>query len=100
MLVVAHSRDVYNDGIIASVMGEVMHRRQFLQATSLAVATASMSSSGRARAAGIAERYAAVTPGRYLSDLKTLAKVEDKKVFTEGPCCDRSGNVFFTNTQA
>lgn len=51
-------------------------------------------------AAGIADRYAQITPGRYLSELKTLAKVVAPKVFTEGPCCDRRGNVFFTNTQA
>ena len=28
-----------------------------------------------------------------------LAKVEDKKVFTEGPAVDRAGNVFFTNVR-
>lgn len=51
-------------------------------------------------AAGIADRYGKLKPGRYLSELKTLAKVEAPKVFTEGPCCDRAGNVFFTNTSA
>lgn len=82
-----------------------LSRRRFVVAGSAAIAggsilSGSSASSSRARAAGIAERYAALRSGRYLSDLRTLAKVEAKKVFTEGPCCDRAGNVFFTNTQA
>jgi gluconolactonase len=54
----------------------------------------------RAVAAGIADRYAKITPGGHLGDLRTLATVEAPKVFTEGPCCDRAGHVFFTNTVA
>src|SRR5688500_15372713 len=49
---------------------------------------------------GIADQYAGLDSASYLGDLTVVAKVEDQKIFTEGPCCDRSGNVFFTNTEA
>src|SRR5688500_14575391 len=75
-----------------------MHRRDFLK-TAAAISATTLQLRP-ARAAGIADRYAGLASERYLRDLKTLAKVEDRKVFTEGPCCDRAGNVFFTNTQA
>ena len=52
------------------------------------------------QAAGIADHYAGLDTSRYLGELKVLAKVEDQKIFTEGPCCDRAGNVYFTNTEA
>ena len=75
-----------------------MQRRDFLKgaaAGSLACLGAMQS-----RAAGIADRYEGLPTEKYLGDLKTLAKVDDAKVFTEGPCCDRAGNVYFTNTAA
>ncbi len=75
-----------------------MQRRDFLRATA-ALSIASMWAD-HAEAAGIADQYAGLATERYLRDLKTVAKVEDSKIFTEGPCCDRAGNVFFTNTQA
>lgn len=82
-----------------------LSRRRFVASASAAFAGGAIlgglsTSPSRARAAGIADRYAALRPGRYLGELRTLAKVEAKKVFTEGPCCDRAGNVYFTNTQA
>jgi gluconolactonase len=73
-----------------------MHRRQFLTA----VAATGAASLLRSRSASAAADYSGVTPGTYLSDLKTLATVEAPKIFTEGPCCDRSGIVYFTNTAA
>lgn len=72
-----------------------MQRRTFLQSAAMGVAAIS---STTVRAAGIADRYAALKTGRYLGELKALAEVDDPKGFTEGPCCDRAGTVFFTNT--
>lgn len=75
-----------------------MQRRDFLKA---AAASSLMTVCSRhTQAAGIADQYEGLATEKYLGELKTLAKVEDRKVFTEGPCCDRAGNVFFTNTQA
>ena len=75
-----------------------MRRRQFLKTTATAALAASACSS--IRAAGIAARYEGLATERYLSDLKTVAKVTGPEIFTEGPCCDRAGNVYFTNTAA
>jgi gluconolactonase len=49
---------------------------------------------------GLSAEYAALSASDYLGEVKLLATVPSKKVFTEGPCCDRAGNVFFTNTEA
>lgn len=78
-----------------------MQRRQFVQTAAVAaVAAATGPLASPAQAAGIADRYAGLDSDRYLGELTTVAKVADRKVFTEGPCCDRSGVVFFTNTEA
>jgi len=74
-----------------------MRRRQFLQTSVVAALAAAVRPT---RAAGIAARYEGLATDRYLSDLKTVAKVTGPKVFTEGPCCDHAGNVYFTNTEA
>src|SRR5262245_12584123 len=75
-----------------------MRRRQFLKTTAAAALSAAICT--RARAAGIAVRYEGLATDSYLSDLKTVAKVSGPEIFTEGPCCDRAGNVYFTNTAA
>jgi gluconolactonase len=81
-----------------------MRRREFLQATVALAAGCGASpvaiAADVAIAAGIAEKYVGLDTERYLTDLKVLTKVVDRKVFTEGPCCDRSGNVYFTNAEA
>ena len=51
-------------------------------------------------AAGVADEYVGLDSSRYLSDLKVLAKVENSKVFTEGPAADAHGNLYFTNVAA
>ena len=51
-------------------------------------------------AAGVADQYAGLKSKNYLSDLKILATVKDKKIFTEGPAVDAHGNLFFTNVPA
>jgi gluconolactonase len=33
----------------------------------------------------------------YLGEMEILTRIEDEKVFTEGPAVDRAGNVYFTN---
>ena len=61
------------------------------------IAWVAMASS--AQSAGISEQYDSLQTDRYVGELKVVAKVSERKVFTEGPCCDRAGNVFFTNTE-
>jgi gluconolactonase len=73
-----------------------MHRRTFLAATTAAGLGALI----HPKSVEAAADYSGVKPGSYLTDLKTLATVEAPKVFTEGPCCDRRGTVYFTNTAA
>lgn len=76
-----------------------MKRREFLHATATVAGLTLLGSSRETQAAGIADQYANLDSSKYLGELKTLAKVEDTKIFTEGPCCDRAGNVYFTNTE-
>lgn len=76
-----------------------MRRRAFLQSTVGLVATTGWLQRP-VGAAGIADRYAKLTPGKYLGELKVLCEVDDPKGFAEGPCCDRAGTVYFTNTHA
>src|SRR5262245_47440529 len=76
-----------------------MLRRRFIQAAAC-FAVPSMLPTTATRAAGIADRYSKRTTGFYLGKLKTLTEVDDPEGFTEGPCCDRAGTVFFTNTHA
>lgn len=75
-----------------------MQRRDFLRAVAAGAVAAHLARP--ARAAGVAGQYPGSEPGKYVSGLRVLTKVPGEKVFTEGPCCDRAGNVFFTNTRA
>ena len=75
--------------------GHHKSRRQFLQTTSGAVAALSIGTF--AQAAGISGQYAGLKSGKFLGELKTVATVEDRKVFLEGPAVDGGGDVFFTN---
>jgi gluconolactonase len=75
-----------------------MQRRDFLATLGLTLAMAARPATSRA--AGIADQYANLASDRYLGPPKVLAKVTDEKVFTEGPCCNRAGEVYFTNTAA
>jgi gluconolactonase len=75
-----------------------MQRRRFLQSFATAAACSVFVPGGQfVPAAETADRYAGLKRGRYLGELKSLVTVGGPKVFTEGPCCDRAGNVFFTN---
>ena len=73
-----------------------MHRRTFLTAAAAAGAASLLRSKRLVAAAD----YSGVKTGSYLTDLTTLATVEAPKIFTEGPCCNRAGTVYFTNTEA
>jgi gluconolactonase len=77
-----------------------MKRRVFVQTVAIGTLAASLAArSHGAEASGISALYEGLETSKYLGELKTLAKVNDTKVFTEGPCCDRAGNVYFTNTE-
>ncbi|MBC8326279.1 MAG: SMP-30/gluconolactonase/LRE family protein [Verrucomicrobia subdivision 3 bacterium] len=71
-----------------------LSRRKFLQTSS---ATAAFAIHTPARAAGISGQYAGLKSGKFLGEVKTLATVEDRKVFLEGPAVGADGDVFFTN---
>ena len=77
-----------------------MQRCKFLQVAGLAAFTASLETDASleiAAAVEPADRYSGLKPGKFLGAAKSLVSVEGPKVFTEGPCCDRAGNVYFTN---
>ncbi len=76
-------------------------RRTFFRAA--AVAGAALACSSQRIVVAEAEgrqRYDGLNTDKYLGKVDVLAKVEDTKVFTEGPAADRDGNVFFTNVAA
>jgi gluconolactonase len=76
-----------------------MSRRDAL--VKIGAASALVGTCGRfGSAAGVADDYAGLKSNQYLSDQKTLAKVEDEKIFTEGPAADAHGNLYFTNVPA
>lgn len=43
------------------------------------------------------QRYQGLKSDRYLGPVEVLTKIEDTKIFTEGPAADAHGNVYFTN---
>ncbi len=80
-----------------------MSRRTFLKGVAsagVALTAGSTFPVARAHAAANADKYAGLATEKYLGDVQVLTKVEDQKVFTEGPAADRAGNLFFTNTAA
>jgi len=72
-------------------------RRTFL--TGSAAAAISAGFSQRVFAGVGASRYKGLDSAKYLGDVRVETKVVDDKIFTEGPACDRAGNLFFTNTR-
>jgi gluconolactonase len=78
--------------------GFTVTRRAFLGSTTAGIAAAALTSA-QLRAAP-SDRYQGLSTDKYLGKVEVVAKVEDEKVFTEGPAVDRAGNVFFTNTMA
>jgi len=74
-------------------------RRAFLHTA--AAAAGGLLISGRrsryAQAAAKEDRYAGLDSDRYLGKAESVARIEDRKVFTEGPAVDRAGQVYFTN---
>jgi gluconolactonase len=73
-----------------------INRRRFLHASTAAVVGCSLTRSSVVFASA-ADRYAGLDTDHFLGKVKVLAKVEDEKVFTEGPAADGKGNLFFTN---
>lgn len=41
--------------------------------------------------------YDALNSDKYLSEYEVVTRIEDERVFTEGPAVDREGNIYFTN---
>ena len=79
--------------------GELVSRRDVLGRTGLLTAASVGILSGRTANAAALD-YAGLSTDDYLEPVRTLAKVEDDEVFTEGPAVDRRGDVFFTNVPA
>lgn len=78
----------------------MMQRRRFLQALTAATLLPVVAPPACVVAAAEpADRYAGLKRGKYLGEWKSLAALTGPKIFTEGPCCDRAGNVFFTNAE-
>jgi gluconolactonase len=86
-----------------SKSGLAFTRRQLLRAAAASAAIGALTSEFPRVAAAEADgrqRYEGLSTDKYLGKVEVLAKVEDTKVFTEGPAVDRAGNVFFTNVPA
>src|SRR5687767_9346023 len=73
-------------------------RRRFLT-TGAAVALLSVANRG-GKAAEKGLNYRDLRSDKWLGEVEQVAKVADRKVFTEGPAVDRAGHVFFTNVPA
>lgn len=72
-----------------------LSRRSFLTAATVAGLSWGLR---RAQANGISELYAGLESGAYFEGpAQVVAKVTDRKVFTEGPAVAPDGRVFFTN---
>jgi gluconolactonase len=80
-----------------------LSRREFLKTAALSSGGAAVALFGGSAAARVlaaeppAERYRNLQTEKYLGEVQTETRIEDAKVFTEGPAVDRAGNVFFTN---
>ena len=73
-------------------------RRAFLT-TSVAAAAALSAGLPQSTFAGVgADRYKGLQTANYLGKVHVETKVVDKEIFTEGPACDRAGDLYFTNT--
>jgi gluconolactonase len=46
---------------------------------------------------GIFDRYEGLQSDSFLGEVKIETRINDVKIFTEGPAVDREGNVYFTN---
>ena len=72
-------------------------RRHFLRDVSATTAALALGAHSAAPAFGQGVDYAGLKNDLYLGDVEVLAKIEDEKIFTEGPAVDSRGNVLFTN---
>ncbi len=75
-------------------------RRRFLQTATGLLAGVPLLTSRTEGNAGISDRYAVLPGGRYFGEMRIEAVVEDREVFTEGPCYGGFGDIFFTNVPA
>ena len=75
-----------------------IHRRDFLRTTSFAsLGLVLPQVSLLAQAVNEPDPYQKLRTRRYLGKVKVETRIDDQKIFTEGPAVDRQGNVYFTN---
>jgi len=75
-----------------------LSRRTFLKAVSAGAFAAGFLSRPETTSAA-PQNYDGLPTGKYLSELKTETRIEDRKVFTEGPAVNRAGDLYFTNPE-
>ena len=73
-----------------------LNRRRFLAVSAVAASGAMLGTSQQLRAAE-GNRYQGLQSNKYLGKVQFETKIDDQKVFTEGPAVDRDGIVYFTN---
>lgn len=76
-----------------------INRRQFIQVTGYAglIMAFAGCSAYRKSTAGISGLYKRLNTDKYLGVVRIEARIQDNKVFTEGPAADPDGNIYFTN---
>lgn len=72
-------------------------RRRFLRGVAAGAFAAGIAAAPRSLTAAV--KYDGLDSRKYLGDVVTETRIEDTKVFTEGPAVDREGIVYFTNTE-
>ncbi len=75
-----------------------MQRRFFLKTTGLGSLGIALGRCSVSRAGTIVEsNYDLLNSDKYLGPVKVETRIQDAKIFTEGPAVDRLGHVYFTN---
>ncbi len=74
-------------------------RRDALRAFAAGLFAAGVSADPLRTAQAAPQKYDGLDSRKHLGEVKVETRIEDTKVFTEGPAVDRAGNVFFTSTE-
>jgi len=85
-----------NPTTASTATGNPLSRRMFLN-TLAATSAASAGWCGASNPDQKAQRYQKLKSRDYLGTVQVETRIHNKRVFTEGPAVDRSGNVYFTN---
>jgi gluconolactonase len=73
-------------------------RRAFLTTSAVTAAALSIGIPQSVFSGVGTDRYMGLESEKYLGKVGIETKVVDEEIFTEGPACDRAGNLYFTNT--